>query len=196
MNRWIRIHWTRDKDSLVHLLYHDPRRSDLGSLMLIRIIQKERTLWLSQISQSFCGCNFSRKSKSAFLWDYLHQDLWSKTTWNIETRHDPWHLLVCSLLSFIVFKEGWCVAWVASVSARVLYENGHSQESLVPLNLHPARDALCSCALCFKDVRDSGGDECPFVDRPHVVLKRICSLSFYQIVRANACEKWIIKAKF
>ena len=32
---------TLDKDSSVHLIYHDP--SDLGSLILIRIIPKERT---------------------------------------------------------------------------------------------------------------------------------------------------------
>ena len=31
-----------NKDSSVHLIYHDP--SDLGSLILIRIIPKERTL--------------------------------------------------------------------------------------------------------------------------------------------------------
>ena len=30
------------KDSSIHLIYHDP--SDLGSLILIRIIPKERTL--------------------------------------------------------------------------------------------------------------------------------------------------------
>ena len=32
--------WTRN-DSSIHLFYHDP--SDLGSLILIRIIPKERT---------------------------------------------------------------------------------------------------------------------------------------------------------
>ena len=35
---------TLDKDSSVHLIYHDP--NDLGSLILIRIISKERTLRL------------------------------------------------------------------------------------------------------------------------------------------------------
>ena len=38
---------TLDKDLSVHLIYHDP--SDLGSLILIRIIPKERTLRLSWI---------------------------------------------------------------------------------------------------------------------------------------------------
>ena len=33
---------TLDKDSSVHLIYHDP--SDLGSLILMRIMPKERTL--------------------------------------------------------------------------------------------------------------------------------------------------------
>ena len=112
--------------------------------------QRNAPFGFHKFPKAFVDVISHAKPKSAFLWDYLHQDLWSKTTWNIETGHDPRHLLVCSLLSFIVFIEGWCVAWVASVSARVLYENGHSQESHVPLNLHPFRDALCSCALCFK----------------------------------------------
>ena len=37
---------TLDKDSFVHLIYHDP--SDLGSPILIRIIPKECTLCLKQ----------------------------------------------------------------------------------------------------------------------------------------------------
>ena len=89
---------------------------------MIRIIPKERTLWLSQVSESFCGCFFHAKPKSD-----------REFRIRINDPSDPWRLLVCILLSFIVCLEGWCVGWVESVSARVLYENGHSQESLVPL---------------------------------------------------------------
>ena len=39
-----------DKDSSVHLIYHVP--NDLGSLILIRIISKERTLTIEKISIS------------------------------------------------------------------------------------------------------------------------------------------------
>ena len=39
-------------DSAVHLIYHDP--SDLGSLILIRIIPKERTLCLLECKRVTC----------------------------------------------------------------------------------------------------------------------------------------------
>ena len=39
-----------DKDSSVHLIYHVP--NDLGSLILIWIISKERTLTIEKISIS------------------------------------------------------------------------------------------------------------------------------------------------
>ena len=48
---------TVDKDSSVHLIYHDP--SDLGSLILIRIIPNERTPDLGSDTSSvwsFCAC--------------------------------------------------------------------------------------------------------------------------------------------
>ena len=123
---WIRIHWficsTMIRDGVI-----SDHRSWSGSS------QRNAPFGFHKFPKAFVDVISHAKPKSAFFWGYLHQDLWSKATWNIETRHDPRHLLVCSLLSFIVFIEGWWVAWVASVSARVLYENGHSQESLVPL---------------------------------------------------------------
>ena len=42
-----------DKDSSVHLIYHDP--SDLGSLILIRIISEERTLSIKTRSNRSLG---------------------------------------------------------------------------------------------------------------------------------------------
>ena len=73
------------------------------------------------------------KFPKAFVGVFFHAKPKSEFRIRINDPSDPWRLLVCILLSFIVCIEGWCVGWVESVSARVLYENGHSQESLVPL---------------------------------------------------------------
>ena len=50
-------------DSSVHLIYHDP--IDLGSLILIRIISKERTLSLSKNENMYKEkLNYTKKTKA------------------------------------------------------------------------------------------------------------------------------------
>ena len=109
---WIK--WTDEstlnKDSPVHLIYHDQDHSKGTHPLALTSFRK-------------------------LLWVFFHAKPKSDREFRIRINDpsDPWRLLVCILLSFIVCIEGWCVGWVESVSARVLYENGHSQESLVPL---------------------------------------------------------------
>ena len=121
-----------------------------------------------------------KKFPKAFVGVIFHPKPKSEFRIRINDPSDPWHLLVCILLSFIVCREGWCVGWVASVSARVLYENGHSQESLVPII--STSFPWCPVVVATSTPLRIG----------HILFSRGFALCFF----IKWMWEWIIKAKF